>query len=73
MGIKVVAVGGGTRRGVIDEKKLTELGEDGWELHMVSDGQPYVAFSPIAYTSSTPNSVNTMNYTPTVYYFKRLK
>jgi hypothetical protein len=75
---KVVVVGGGVTRGVIAEKTLIDLGEDGWELHRVSDGQPYVASSmaaksPVFGKPDNITTTNTINYTPTVYYFKRPK
>jgi hypothetical protein len=75
---KVLAVGGGVTRGVIDEKKLTALGEDGWELRMVSDGHPYVlstSTSKITIIGKPDSTIttNTIAYTPTVYYFKRPK
>jgi hypothetical protein len=75
---KVLAVGGGVTRGVIDEKQLIALGEDGWELHMISDGRPYVASSntsknPLFGKPDNTSTTNTINYTPTVYYLKRPK
>ena len=75
---KVLAVGGGLTRGVIDEKKLIALGEDGWELHMVSDGHPYVVATSTSKITSIGKqdstiTTNTISYTPSVYYFKRPK
>ena len=75
---KVVAIGGGGLLGAIDEKTLLGLGEEGWELTTVSDGQPYVSSSTTRYTfgpgkPDNTSTTNTINYTRTVYYFKRPK
>ncbi len=51
---------GGTRSavipGTISDKELTDLGEQGWELIKITDGQPIPKHE---------------SFTPTVYYFKR--
>jgi hypothetical protein len=44
--------------GTISEKELNALGDQGWELFKVSDGQPILKGS---------------NFSATVYYFKRPK
>jgi hypothetical protein len=64
--------------GVISEATLTALGEQGWELDKITGGLPYihsfrVDTPPIAPPGIGPNTINTIHYSETVYYFKRVK
>jgi hypothetical protein len=74
---KIVVANGGTNPGQIEEKKLQELGDEGWDLYLVSEGQPYVRSSTTRFTAfGRPDNTatdNTIQYSRTSYYFKRAK